>query len=89
VAGGLRSGGLSPLGGVLRAALSVFLVAKAGAGLQAAGWVAVHPLAWVPGIGILGLYPTVEGVAVQLLTIAVLVVGFARTSAPKTVQPAP
>jgi high-affinity iron transporter len=65
------------------AVLSVILVGKGVAALQEAGWLDVHPLAWIPRVEILGLYPTVEGVAVQLLTIAILVVGFARTSAPK------
>ena len=58
------------------------------AALQEAGWLDVHPLAWIPRIEILGLYPTVEGVAVQLLTIAILVVGFSRHAAPKGARPA-
>jgi high-affinity iron transporter len=76
------------LSSILMAVLSVILVGKGVAALQEAGWLDVHPLAWVPRIEILGLYPTVEGVGVQLLTIAILVVGFARTSAPKAVGPA-
>jgi len=48
----------------------------------------VHPDAdgnepWAPRIEILGLYPTVEGVGVQLLTLVVLAIGFARTSGSK------
>jgi high-affinity iron transporter len=72
------------LSSILMAVLSVILVGKGVAALQEAGWLDVHPLAWIARIEILGLYPTLEGVAVQFLTIVVLVVGFARTSAPKT-----
>ena len=76
------------LSSILMAILSVVLVGKGVAALQEAGWLDVHPLAWVPRIEILGLYPTVEGVAVQLLTIAILVVGFSRHAAPKGARPA-
>ncbi len=76
------------LSSILMAILSVVLVGKGVAALQEAGWLDVHPLAWIPRIEILGLYPTVEGVAVQLLTIAILVVGFSRHAAPKGARPA-
>ncbi|MBU2117363.1 MAG: FTR1 family protein, partial [Alphaproteobacteria bacterium] len=72
---------------ILMAVLSVVLIGKGVAALQEAGWLDIHPLAWIPRIEILGLYPTVEGLAVQLLTIAVLVIGFARTSSPRTARP--
>ena len=75
------------LSSILMAILSVVLIGKGVAALQEAGWLDVHPLAWVPRIEILGLYPTVEGVAVQLVTIAILVIGFARTSVPKAARP--
>jgi high-affinity iron transporter len=70
------------------AILSVVLVGKGVAALQEAGWLDVHPLAWIPRIEILGLYPTVEGVAVQLLTIVILVIGFSRLPPPKSARPA-
>ena len=76
------------LSSILMAVLSVVLVGKGVAALQEAGWLDVHPLAWIPRIEILGLYPTVEGVAVQLLTIAILVVGFSRHGTPKGARPA-
>ncbi|MBD3834635.1 MAG: iron permease, partial [Brevundimonas sp.] len=62
---------------------SVVLVGKGVAALQEAGWLDVHPITWAPRIEILGLYPTVEGVGVQLLTLVVLAIGFARTSGSK------
>ena len=70
------------LSSILMAVLSVVLVGKGVAALQEAGWVDVHPVAWIPRIEILGLYPTLEGVIVQLLTVLVLVIGFLRASGP-------
>ncbi len=71
------------LSSILMAVLSVVLVGKGVAALQEAGWLDVHPITWAPRIEILGIYPTVEGVGVQLLTLVVLVIGFARTSGSK------
>ncbi|WP_447941556.1 FTR1 family protein [Brevundimonas mediterranea] len=76
------------LSSILMAALSVVLVGKGVAALQEAGWLDVHPITWAPRIEILGLYPTVEGVGVQLLTLVVLGIGFARTSGKKSQDPA-
>jgi len=75
------------LSSMLMAGLSVVLIGKGAAALQEAGWIDVHPLAWVPRLDILGVYPTVEGVVVQLVTIGVLIVGFLRTSGPRPVGP--
>ncbi|WP_312781928.1 cytochrome c/FTR1 family iron permease [Brevundimonas sp.] len=71
------------LSSILMAVLSVVLVGKGVAALQEAGWLDVHPITWAPRIEILGIYPTVEGVGVQLLTLVVLAIGFARTSGSK------
>lgn len=76
------------LSSILMAILSVILVGKGVAALQEAGWLDVHPLTWLPRVEILGLYPTVQGVAVQLLTIAVVIIGFARTHVTRTARPA-
>ncbi len=65
---------------ILMAVLSVVLVGKGVAALQEAGWIDVHPVSWVPRVEILGLYPTLEGLGVQLVTIAILAIGFVRTS---------
>ena len=71
------------LSSILMAVLSVVLVGKGVAALQEAGWLDVHPLAWIPRIEILGLYPTLEGIGVQILTVVILTFGFARTAPPK------
>ncbi|MBX9803949.1 MAG: cytochrome c/FTR1 family iron permease [Caulobacteraceae bacterium] len=68
------------LSSILMAVLSVVLVGKGVAALQEAGWLDVHPLVWIPRLELAGLYPTIEGVLVQVLTIIVLVVGFRRSS---------
>ncbi len=70
------------LSSILMAVLSVVLVGKGVAALQEAGWIDVHPIAWLPRIEILGLYPTLEGVGVQILTVAILAIGFVRSSRP-------
>lgn len=61
---------------LLIAALAVVLAGKGVAGLQEAGVMGVHPLAALPRIEILGVFPTWEGLAVQLLALAVVIVGF-------------
>ena len=71
------------LSSILMAVLSVVLVGKGVAALQEAGWIDIHPVSWVPRIEILSLYPTLEGLAVQLVTATVLVIGFARASGPR------
>ena len=68
------------LSAILMAGLSIVLIGKGVAALQEAGWIDVHPLSWVPRLDILGIYPTVEGIAVQLVTIGVLMIGFLRTT---------
>jgi len=56
------------------------LAGKGVGALQEAGIVPVTPLDGVPRITILGLFPTAEAVATQLLAIAALFVGFRSTS---------
>ncbi|WP_339872909.1 cytochrome c/FTR1 family iron permease [uncultured Brevundimonas sp.] len=68
------------LSAILMAGLSIVLIGKGVAALQEAGWIDVHPLSWVPRLDILGVYPTIEGVVAQCATIAVLVIGFGRTT---------
>jgi len=64
---------------ILIAILAVVLAGKGVAALQEAGILDIHPLAGVPRIELIGLFPTVEGVIAQLVTIAVLAVGFWRS----------
>ena len=60
---------------ILMAILAVVLAGKGVAALQEAGLLDLHPLA-LPRIELLGFFPTIEGVAAQALTLAILVGGF-------------
>lgn len=61
---------------ILIAALAVVLAGKGVAGLQEAGMLDVRPLAALPRIEVLGVFPTWEGLVAQLLTLTAVVVGF-------------
>lgn len=61
---------------LLIAALAVVLAGKGMAGLQEAGVVDIRPLAALPRVEILGLFPTWEGLAAQLLALTAVVIGF-------------
>jgi high-affinity iron transporter len=65
---------------LLIAVLAVVLAGKAFAALQEAGLVDIHPLAVVPRFELLGLFPTWEGFLAQILTLAVIVIGFTLNS---------
>jgi high-affinity iron transporter len=60
----------------LIAVLAVVLAGKGVAALQEAGLLGVTPLAGAPRIEILGLYPTLEGLAAQAATLLILLLGF-------------
>jgi high-affinity iron transporter len=60
----------------LMAALTVVLAGKGIAALQEAGVVGIAPLGSVPRISLVGLFPTAQTVAAQVLMIAALAVGF-------------
>ncbi|MFL6844891.1 MAG: FTR1 family protein [Allosphingosinicella sp.] len=62
----------------LIAVLAVVLAGKGVAALQEAGLVGVLPVSWAPRLSMLGLYPTVQGLAAQAATLAILLVGFGR-----------
>ena len=62
----------------LIAVLAVVLAGKGVAALQEAGLVGVTPVGWAPRIDMLGLHPTVQGVAAQAATLAILLAGFSR-----------
>jgi high-affinity iron transporter len=69
----------------LIAVLCVVLAGKGVAALQEAGILGIRPLEWLPRISVLGLFPTVQTVAVQIAALAILLLGFAwnrRTLAP-------
>ncbi|KGM57838.1 iron permease [Lysobacter arseniciresistens ZS79] len=60
---------------VLIAVLAVMLAGKGIAALQEAGWLPVTVIPF-PRIDLLGIHPTLEGVATQLLVLVILVAGF-------------
>src|SRR5687767_4137589 len=61
----------------LIAVLAVVLAGKGIAALQEAGLLGITPIAPAPRIDILGLYPTLEGLAAQAGTLLILLLGFA------------
>lgn len=61
----------------LIAVLTVVLAGKGIAALQEAGIVNIAPLAFLPRLSLIGLYPTVQTVVAQVLMIVALLVGFA------------
>jgi high-affinity iron transporter len=73
---------------VLIAVLTVVLAGKGIAGLQEAGLLGVSPLAGVPRIEVLGLFPTVETVLAQLAAIVVLAIGFWFSGRSTSARPA-
>jgi high-affinity iron transporter len=64
----------------LVAVLAVVLAGKGIAALQESGMVAVSTAHWVPRIPVLGIFPTVQGITVQAVTLAILLIGFAWNS---------
>ncbi|RMF11448.1 MAG: iron permease [Alphaproteobacteria bacterium] len=71
----------------LIAVLAVILAGKGIAALQEAGWIGITPLSGLPRIDIVGLFPTAEGLAVQIATLVVLLLAFhlhGRDSQPAT-----
>lgn len=64
----------------LVAVLAVVLAGKGIAALQESGLVAVTSAPWVPRIPVLGIFPTVQGITVQVVTLAILLIGFAWNS---------
>ena len=73
------------LSSALVAVLAVVLAGKGVAALQEAGILGIRPLSGLPRISLLGLFPTVQTIAVQIAALVVLLLGFAwnrRTPAP-------
>ena len=62
----------------LIAVLAVVLAGKGIGALQEAGLIGVTPLSGVPRIDLLGLSPTLETLAAQVVTIVLLAIGFVR-----------
>jgi high-affinity iron transporter len=68
---------------ILIAILAVVLAGKGVGALQEAGMIPVTPLAGAPRITLLGLFPTAEAVAAQLLTVAATLLGFRAARKPR------
>jgi high-affinity iron transporter len=60
----------------LIAVLAVVLAGKGVAALQEAGIIDIAPLADFPRVAMLGIFPSVQVVAAQLLALAVVAIGF-------------
>ena len=73
---------------ILIAILAVVLAGKGVGALQEAGLIGITPLAGVPRIPMLGLFPTLEALGAQVLTLAVLLIGF-RSASRRSVEPLP
>ena len=67
----------------LVAVLAVVLAGKGVAALQEAGMLGIRSLPGIPRIDILGLFPTVQTVGVQIATLLVLAAGFAWNRRPE------
>lgn len=61
----------------LIAVLAVVLAGKGVAALQEAGMIDIAPLSQVPRIPVLGLFPTIESMGAQLLTVAIVILAAA------------
>ena len=73
---------------ILIAVLTVVLAGKGVGALQEAGLVPITPLAGVPRITILGLFPTLEAVAAQILALLAIIIGF-RSAVRRPAHPLP
>lgn len=73
---------------ILIAILTVVLAGKGIGALQEAGLVHVTPLAGVPRVAILGLFPTAEAIGTQLAAIVALFIGF-RSAGKRSPDPLP
>ena len=70
---------------ILIAVLAVVLAGKGIGALQEGGVIGITPLAGVPRLTLLGLFPTAEAVGAQLLMIAALTIGFRAAGRPRAV----
>ena len=70
--------------------LAVVLAGKGIAALQEAGLIGIEPLTYVPRITLLGVFPSVETIAAQIVILAALLVGFGwnRRASERRSQPA-
>ena len=71
---------------ILIAVLAVVLAGKGIGALQEAGVIPVTPLAGVPRVTIIGLFPTAEAIGAQLVALAVVILGYRSASRPRPVS---
>ena len=69
---------------ILIAVLAVVLAGKGVGALQEAGMIGVTPLAGIPRIAVLGLFPTVEAIGAQLVTLVAILLGFRSAGRSRT-----
>jgi high-affinity iron transporter len=67
----------------LMAILTVVLAGKGVAALQEAGWIGIAPLGSIR-LPIVGLFPTFQSLATQVVVVLALILGFAATRAPRS-----
>jgi high-affinity iron transporter len=73
---------------ILIAILTVVLAGKGVGALQEAGILSITPLGAVPRITMLGLFPTVESLGTQIVTLIAVVIGF-RSASSRPAHPLP
>ncbi|PZQ64017.1 MAG: iron permease [Phenylobacterium zucineum] len=61
---------------MLISGLAVVLAGKGVAALQEAGLIDIQPLATVPRVELLGVFPTLEGIGAQIATLLMILLGF-------------
>ncbi len=61
---------------MLISALAVVLAGKGVAALQETGLIDIQPLAAVPRVELLGVFPTLEGIGAQIATLLMILLGF-------------
>lgn len=71
----------------LMAGLTVVLAGKGVAALQEAGIIDIVPIVAAPRIAVLGVFPTVQSIATQLLMLAAIVLGFWLNRRRPTMKP--
>ena len=72
----------------LMAILTVVLAGKGVAALQEAGWIDIAPLAEMPRISMLGVFPTWQSVLAQIVALVAIVIGFVLNDRQKRPQTA-
>jgi high-affinity iron transporter len=66
----------------LVAVLAVVLAGKGVSALQEAGILGIRPLYGLPRISVLGLFPTLQTIAVQIAALVILLLGFVWNKRP-------